>query len=144
MLVEAAALRNMHLDELSNDPHGEWLVAVTGFGSWMFLNPLSGIHELEQPEAHHKDRRVHARISVTSQPLGLPPTTPDERIRRATSLLKDSPESEEVVQRYRLNPDPKLVNLRQGWRSTQPEDALNGNFDLIASWASIQHPSESR
>ena len=81
---------------------------------------------------------------MASQPLGLPPATPDERIRRAASLLEGSPESEEIVQRYRLNPDPKLVNLRQGWRTTQPEDALNGNFDLIASWASTQHPSEGR
>ena len=144
MIVEWAELRNMQLEELSNDPRGDWLVAVTGFGSWMFLNPLSGIHELEQPEAHHKDRKLHARISVASQPLGLPPATPDERIRRAASLLEGSPESEEIVQRYRLNPDPKLVNLRQGWRTTQPEDALNGNFDLIASWASTQHPSEGR
>ena len=144
MIVEWAEMRNMHLEELSHDSSGNWLVAVTGYGSWLFLNPLDGLHELEQPEAHHKDRKIHARISVASQPLGLPPAVREDRIRRATTLLDESARADEVIQRYRLDPEPKLVNLQNGWRFAQPEDALNGNFDLVASWASTRHPSESR
>ena len=144
MITEWADKRNMQLEELSHDPSGDWLVAVTGFGSWMFLNPLGGLHELEQPEAHHRDRKIHARISIAPLPLGLPPADRKERINHANSLLEDSPHKDEIVQRYRLNPDPKLVNLQQGWRFAQPIEALNGNFDLVASWASTRHPSESR
>ena len=144
MIVDWAEKRNMQLDELVHTPDGEWIAAVTGFGSWLFLNPLGGLHELEQPEAHHRDRKIHARISIAPQPLGLPYSEPGERIRHAQKLLEDAPRKDEIVQRYRLNPDPKLVNLLQGWRFTQPEEALNGNFDLVASWASTRHTSESR
>lgn len=144
MIVDWADKRNMQLEELTHTPDGEWIVAVTGFASWRFLHPLGGLHELENPEAQHKDRKIHARISIAPQPLGLPPGDRNERIRHAQKLLEDSPRKDEIVQRYRLNPDPKLVNLVQGWRFTQPEEALDGNFDLVASWASTRHTSESR
>ena len=144
MIVDWADKRNMQLEELTHTPDGEWIVAVTGFASWRFLHPLGGLHELENPEAQHKDRKIHARISIAPQPLGLPPGDRNERVRHAQKLLEDSPHKDEIVQRYRLNPDPKLVNLVQGWRFTQPKEALDGNFDLVASWASTRHTSESR
>ena len=134
----------MQLEELTHTPDGEWIVAVTGFASWRFLNPLGGLHELENPEAQHKDRKIHARISIARNLSACHPATVMSVSVMPKNCWKILPTRDEIVQRYRLNPDPKLVNLVQGWRFTQPEEALDGNFDLVASWASTRHTSESR
>ncbi len=138
MITNWAEKRNMQLEELPAAGDGEFIAAVSGFASWRFLEPLQGIHELEQSEADRRDRRLHARISVAPHPLGAPPRDRNERARQAVTLLDEAVHGDEVVRRYRLDSRPKIVDLKEGWRCDQPEEALAGNFDLVSRLTKIE------
>jgi hypothetical protein len=56
---------------------------------------------------------------------------------QARELMKADSKIGEVVRRYRVGENPKLVDLRQGWRCASPEDALAGDFDLVGSLAAL-------
>ncbi|MEC9477508.1 MAG: AAA family ATPase [Planctomycetota bacterium] len=142
MVKSWARKRNMHLEEFAEiDDHeggfGGWIAAINGFAAWAFLEPLKGIHELERPDASRNDRRLHVRIDVSPRPLGNVPGGDKAVPMHAIQTLDDAKTVDEVVRRYRIGENPKLVDLRQGWRCTYPGDALDGDFDLVGSLATV-------
>ena len=142
MVKTWAKKRNMTLIEFDissavEEPEGSWMAAVTGFAAYSLLEPLAGIHELERPEESRNDRRLHARIDVVPRPLGQSPAGESGVYQQARELMKADSKIGEVVRRYRVGENPKLVDLRQGWRCASPEDALAGDFDLVGSLAAL-------
>lgn len=142
MIRTWAKKRNMKLEEFDissaqQGSEGGWLAAVNGFAAYSLLEPLSGVHELERPEANRNDRRIHVRIDVAPRPLGVEPLGKSQVAIQAKEVLSTSSTVDEVVRRYRVGENPKLVDLRQGWRCASPGDALAGDFDLVGSLASL-------
>ena len=132
----------MHLEEFAEIGESDggfegWIAAVNGFAAWAFLEPLKGIHELERPNAARNDRRLHVRIDVSPRPLGMVPGGDKSVPMQALQTLAESKPVDEVVRRYRMEENPKLVDLRQGWRCTYPGEALDGDFDLVGSLATV-------
>jgi ATP-dependent Clp protease ATP-binding subunit ClpC len=142
MVTTWATKRNMKLQECENPqgdqaPDGAWVAAVNGFAAYSLLEPLAGIHELERPEASRNDRRLHVRIEVVPRPLGIAPSSDAGLATQASEVLTAGSSIDEVVRRYRIGENPKLVDLRQGWRCASPGDALAGDFDLVGSLAAL-------
>ena len=142
MVRSWARKRNMQLEEFTEIGDSEsgfsgWIAAVNGFAAWAFLEPLKGIHELERPNAPRSDRRLHVRIDVSPRPLGVAPGGDKGVPVQAQQVLDESGHVDEIVRRYRIGENPKLVDLRQGWRCTYPGDALDGDFDLVGSLATV-------
>lgn len=109
-----------------------WL-AVSGFSSYVALEPENGLHVLEWgSNAEGGVKRASVRVRVLPQPLVPAREGEAELTRQAAEVLAAAPAPPPtIVRRYRGTPSPLVRDAVRGWRTGRLERVFAGDFDLV-------------
>lgn len=125
--------RRMQISEVANvtaDAANLPSILISGFGAERTLLREAGLHVLD-PDDERAGVRATARIRVAPAPLE---ELPKHQLARALqAALSVAGSSSTVVRRYRDGASPMVRDLSSGWRSTDLDEVLGGDFDLTAA-----------
>lgn len=125
--------RRMQISEVPNvsaDAANLPAILISGFGAERTLLREAGLHVLD-PDDERAGVRATARIRVAPAPLE---ELPKHQLARALqAALSGAGSSTAVVRRYREGDSPMVRDLSNGWRSSDLDGVLGGDFDLAAA-----------
>jgi ATP-dependent Clp protease ATP-binding subunit ClpC len=132
--AEKRGMRIASLEEKGGDGEQPFqaLLSVSGFASYMILEPESGWHMLEMRQDEKSFHRLKVQVRVLAQP-DEPPRQGQTALAQARAMLaqlKDEAETP-VVRRYREEPSPLVRDSVKNWRTGKLDRVLGGDFDLM-------------
>ena len=126
-------MRSLVLRENMDEARKEYqfMIAISGFGSYSILQGEHGLHVLEVPKTKKTHQKYNVHVRICQQPE-TPAQNKEALLNQATQeFLRQTDTAGRIVRHYRIEPSPLIRDNIRKWRSGRIERVLEGDFDLM-------------
>jgi ATP-dependent Clp protease ATP-binding subunit ClpC len=126
-------MRTMVLRDTRDESKKEYqfMLAVSGFGSYSILQGEQGLHVLEVPTTQKASQKYNIQVRICPQPE-IPAQNKETLLEQADQeFLSQTDSGARIVRHYRIEPSPLIRDNIRKWRSGRLDRVLEGDFDLM-------------